>query len=72
MGTPGAREPFTSNAKTGSECCAGGAENLMCNFGIRKFMAQATPEAALKAAQEIGLREVRPPKPPKSMFPEVG
>ena len=29
------------------------------------------PQAALKAAQEIGLRELRPPKPPRSKFPEA-
>ena len=29
-------------------------------------------QAALKAAQEMGLREVRPPKPPRSKFPEAG
>jgi len=46
-----------------------GPENLL--LPLQKLARNAAREAALKAAQEIGLREVRPPKAPKSMFPEV-
>jgi len=36
------------------------------------FFFRGVLQAALKAAQEMGLREVRPPKPPRSKFPEAG
>lgn len=38
---------------------------------MQKLVRNTAREAALKAAQEMGLREVRPPKPPPSKFPEV-
>jgi len=38
---------------------------------MQKLVRNAAREAALKAAQEMGLREVRRPKPPRSKFPEV-